>query len=539
MNRLYYGDNLDILRNHLDDESVNLIYIDPPFNSNRNYNMIWDEASAQVEAFKDTWSLRSIADEEALIFEKEPQRYSSLHDALTAFKILLIHGDKSLYAYLVNIGIRLVEMHRVLKKTGSFYLHCDHRASHYLKALLDAIFGSKNFRNEIIWHYGGRGAKAVAKQFPRNHDVIFFYSKNSSKHQFTRQYLDRLFTEQEARKKGYRQDNEGRWFKTAPRGDYTDASIKRLEAEGRIYHTKTGNIRIKYFLEVKNGLVNDTLMVSDTWSDIPDAMHMGNEYLGYPTQKHSKLLKRIIAASSKEGDLVLDAYCGCGTTVAAAQRLGRRWIGIDITYIAVELIKHRLVDRYYLEKCGGDFKEASRSFNDEVEVFGIPKDFEGAKALATQTKGDRVRKEFEKWAVFTFGGIFFEKKGADGGIDGYFYIVDADKNGKADTRVKAYIQVKSGKVDVSHIRDFSHVLEREEAPLGVFITMKPPTKPMLDEVAQMPKYKNKLTRLEYDRIHLITVDDILEGNLPTLPMTRATKQAPANRDDTETEDFLS
>jgi len=325
--------------------------------------------------------------------------------------------------------------------------------------------------------------------------------------------------------------------------------LERLEAmyeEGYIVLPKNKNGMPEYrqYLHLSKGM-----LFQDIWAHQPHTKGMlynsdkcidedvkwlpkrsAGDRLGLETQKPQGLLERIIKASSNEGDLVLDAYCGCGTTVAAAQELNRRWIGIDITYLAVELIKHRLVDRYYLEKCGGDFKKASRSFNNEVEVFGIPKDFEGAKALATKPKGDRVRKEFEKWAVFTFGGIYFEKKGADGGIDGYFFIA-APK----DKRIKAYIQVKSGKVGVSDIRAFESVLG---GTMGVFITLKPPTKPMLDEINQMSKYHSKVFGRDYNQIYIITVSDLLAGNLPNLPMTRGTKQAQANRDSTKTEYLL-
>ncbi|MCX7021033.1 MAG: DNA methyltransferase [bacterium] len=504
MNKLFYGDNLDILRDHIADESVDLIYIDPPFNSKRNYNMIWDEATAQTEAFSDTWSLRSIADEEKLIFDGEPQRYSALHDILNAFNILLKRTNPALYAYLTNIGIRIVELHRVLKKTGSLYLHCDPTAGHYLKLILDAVFGRKMMLNEIVWCYdtGGRSKK----KFPSKHDTIFWYSKTEGyRFEYDQVSLPRNFSTMH---EPVHQDEDGRYYQT----NYKN---------GELY---------KYYLE-KGQLPNDW------WSDIQALNPAAKERLGYPTQKPERLLERIIRSATRKNDLVLDAYCGCGTTVAVAQNLNRRWIGIDITYLAVELIKQRLIDHYFLEKSGGSLQEATKQFNREVEIFGIPRDMEGAVALATKTKGDRVRKEFEKWAVFTFGGVFFEKRGADSGIDGYCHIVDLGKEGKAE-RLRAYIQVKSGKVGVSHIREFSHVLDHENAPMGIFITLEPPTKDMLDEIRVMPKYVNKLTGQEYDRVYIVTVEDLIEGNLPNLPMTRITKQAKTNKSEVETEDFF-
>lgn len=249
-------------------------------------------------------------------------------------------------------------------------------------------------------------------------------------------------------------------------------------------------------------------------------------------------MERIIRAATKEGDIVLDAYCGCGTTVVAAQKLNRAWIGIDITYIAVDLIKQRLIDSYYLEQSGGGLKQAVRRFNEEVEVFGIPRDLQGARALAEETKGDRVRKEFEKWAVFTFGGVFFEKRGADQGIDGYCYILDQGPGGRIE-RIKVYLQVKSGKVGVKDVDRFAHVIDSEGAPMGVFISLKPPTKKMIQAVQVMPRYRNRLTGKEYPKLYIITVEDLLKGNLPDMPLSpRATKQAKTGPKDIKIEDML-
>ncbi len=503
MNRLFYGDNLDILRTHIKNNSVDLIYIDPPFNSKRNYNMIWDEATAQTEAFKDTWSLRSIADEEALIFEKDPQRYNVIHNPIESYAKLLKNNDHEMYAYLVNIGIRLVELHRVLKVKGSFYLHCDPTASHYLKILCDAIFGRNNFRNEIVWCY--TGPSGARYNFPNKHDIIFRYSKSD----------DWVFNRDEIRIP-YKElhSDKGKNAKIwGAKGVLQDDSIrKQYEEKGKV--------------------------PEDYWTDIPSGGHISpKERLGYPTQKPLALLERIISASSNKDDIVLDAYCGCGTTVAAAQNLGRKWIGIDITYISIDLIKQRLIDSYYLNISGGSLKQANKLFNKNVSVFGIPRGLEGAKALRAPTKRDRVRKEFEKWAVFTFGGVFFEKRGADGGIDGYCYIVDQGVDGRIE-RLRVYIQVKSGKVGVSDIRDFAHVIEREEAPMGIFITLESPTRNMVEETQQLPQYVNKLTGRKYPRICIVTVEELIKDELPKLPLSRVTKQAGRSGARIETEDML-
>lgn len=305
-NRLIWGDNLHVMRT-LPSESVDLIYIDPPFFSNRAYNVIWGDEHEE----------RSFSDKASI-------------------------WDGGLDGYLIWLNARLYEMKRLLKPTGSIYVHCDWHASHYIKVEMDKIFGYENFQNEIVWHYGGRGAKAVARRFPRNHDVALFYSMVPRTSNFQRQYVDRLVTPADARRKGFRKDANGRWFKTAPRGDYTDDSIQRLDEEGRIHRTRTGSIRIKYFLRETDGMVAEDVLVGDTWADIPDAMHIGNERVGYPTQKPEALLERIISASSNEGDVVLDAFAGGGTTAVVAQRLGRRWIAMDQSRVAVAVTAERL-----------------------------------------------------------------------------------------------------------------------------------------------------------------------------------------------------
>ena len=478
MNKLYYGDNFDILRNHIEDNSVDLIYIDPPFNSKRNYNIIYDGASAQAEVFKDTWSLRSWQDEKRLIFFDEAQRYSRIHNIIDALEKLLINSNPSLFGYLVNMAIRIVELHKVLKDTGSFYLHCDHVVSHYLKLILDEVFGSKNFRNEIIWCYTSGGVSR--KYFGRKHDTILFYSKTAD------------------------------YFFSPIYRDYSEKTLKRglTQVKGKYYD---------------KGLRREGAIMQDWWTIQPILSPTAKERLGFPTQKPEALLERIINAGSNEGDIVLDAFCGCGTTVAVAQRLKRRWIGIDITFLSIDLIRQRLLDEFYRGALGLNEIEAKEKFNEDVTIFGIPRDLEGAKQLAAQTKGDRVRKEFEKWAIFSVGGVYFEKKGADTGIDGYFYIQDVDENRKLK-KLKCLIQVKSGKVGVKDIRDFSHTLGRESAPVGIFITLESPTKPMLDEIEKMPQYTTQLGKT-LQRIYIVTIQDIIDDNLPDLPIQRATKRA--------------
>lgn len=343
VNKLFLGDNLVVLRDQISDGIVDLIYLDPPFKSDNKYqiNVAPKKGAARSQpqiAFKDSWHWQAEFEQGyQCLITKSSQELQDLMRGLYAFL-----GQHDMMAYLIMMAERLVEMHRVLKPGGNIYVHCDPTTSHYLKLLLDAIFGFSNYHNELIWHYGGRGAKAIAKQFPKNHDVIFLYSKSGGPRLFHRQNSTKTYTEKDARKKGFQKGSDERWFKTAPRGDYTNKSVANLAAEDRIYHTRTGNVRIKYFLESIDGRVVEQSLVGDTWTDIPDAMHMGKERLGYPTQKPESLLKRIIQSGSDEGSLVLDPFCGCGTTIAAAESLNRRWIGIDNSDIAISLTEKRM-----------------------------------------------------------------------------------------------------------------------------------------------------------------------------------------------------
>lgn len=499
-NSLYYGDNLDVLRESIESSSVDLIYLDPPFNSKRAYNVLFadrsgEEAQAQIEAFDDTWEWSQQSEEafNDMIHGGAPAKAA---DAIEAMRRLL--GDNDVLAYLVMMTQRLTELHRVLKHTGSLYLHCDPTSSHYLKVMLDAVFGSQNYRNELIWHYGGRGAKAVAQQFPRNHDVILLYSKTAGRHRYQRQYTQRVMTAAEARERGYRVDENNRWFKTAPRGDYTDASIERLDSEGRIHWTRTGKPRVKYFLETRQSSVLEDVLVGDVWSDIPDAMHMGHERLGYPTQKPESLLERIVAASSNEGDVVLDPFCGCGTTVTVAQRLRRNWIGIDVTFLAIDLIDKRLRDLY-----GDDVV-------DTYEIRGIPRDLGGAQSLFDVNPFD-----FERWAVSLVDGQPHERaeQAGDKGVDGWIrFPVGTREVGRA------IVSVKGGRsLNPAMVRDLRGTVESQRSELGVLIALAEPTKGMRDEAHRSGTYTHPLTNRAYPRLQIITVGELLAGKQPDMP----------------------
>jgi len=501
MNKLFYGDNLAILKQHIPDDSVDLVYIDPPFNSKRDYNIIYEGATAQAQAFRDTWSMIGIQEIENIIYEEEAQRYSSLHNVLTGLKEILLKSpnaqDKSMYAYLVNMGIRIVELHKKLKETGSFYLHCDTTANYYLRIVLDSVFGKDNFRNEIAWCYSTPSSSK--KIYPKKHDIILFYTKSNN-------YI--FNTPRIPHKSGLH--NTGQVFKK----NYEDKKeeIELMEQKGK--------------------------KVEDWWIDIYPVDRIRSEMLGYPTQKPKALLERILKTSCPEKGVVLDSYCGCGTTIAAAQELGIKWIGIDITYLSIDLIQQRLIDSFYLKGFKNatlqEQKKAKAKLLKEVEIFGIPKDLESARKLARETKNDYVRKEFEKWSVFSVGGVYSEKKGSDGGVDGYFYIYDDTKKKR-----QCYIQVKSGNVGVKDIRDFDSTLTSLNAPIGIFVTLEKPTRPMLEYAASLPKYRNGLGASHYERITIITTQNILDEEVPDFAV-RATKRAIASDDnEPSTKDLFS
>ncbi|MEW6081439.1 MAG: site-specific DNA-methyltransferase [Bacillota bacterium] len=298
---------------------IDLIYIDPPFAVGADFTV-----QVQLGEENDT-----------------PLREHSIMEEV-AYRDTWGKGTDS---YQHMMYERLALMRDLLSEHGAIYVHCDWRMSGFLRGLLDEVFGPDCFLNSIAWVYGSsaRGAKAIASQFARNHDNILYYRKSPA-HVFNGDILRRLYTFEEARKAGFRQDESGRWFKTAPRGDYTDASIAALRAEGRVHDTRTGNVRIKYFLDTEDRYIVESVPVGDAWPDIPDAMHLSEqEKTGFDTQKPESLLQRIIRSSSNEGDLVADFFCGSGTTMVVAEKLGRRWIGVDLGRHAIHMSRKRLI----------------------------------------------------------------------------------------------------------------------------------------------------------------------------------------------------
>ena len=513
-NRLYYGDNLDVLRSreYFPDGCVDLIYLDPPFNSNRNYNVLFKseggaDSPAQITAFDDTWHWGETAEAtyDDLIIHA-PSQVSTAVEAL----MNLIQRNQMM-AYLVMMTARLVELHRVLKPTGSLYLHCDPTASHYLKIVLDTIFGTENYRNEIIWHYDGP-QRPSKRNFGAKHDTIFRYSKTVAFFANEANIIpESTLTDLELKK--YKQDDEGRYFYDTPPGDYTDQSIERLDQEGRIRRTKSGKLRVKHFLRSDTqGRVYRRKQLHDVWHDIPSIGHAGGkERLSYPTQKPLKLLERIILASSSEGDIVLDPFCGCGTAIAAAHKLNRRWIGIDITHLAISLQKYRLADMFKLIS-GTDY-----------EVIGEPTTVEGARALAQDSANDG-RYQFEWWALSLLrakpvggkAGSRRGRKGADKGIDGIISFFDEDDKGRKKPQT-VIVQVKSGAVKSGDIRDLKGAVEREKAVIGVFITLEKPTAAMNKEALAAGYYESPRWGRRYRRLQILTIGDLFGGASVDMP----------------------
>ena len=350
---LYHGDNLSFLRG-MNSESVHLIATDPPFNKNRDFHATPDSLASGAK-FEDRWRWEEETHDPW--FDEIYQMHSEVWHAIMAAKQT---DGSDMGAFLAFLAVRLLEMHRILRVDGSIYLHIDHTAHAYVKTLMDAIFGRKNFRNEIIWIYGksARGGKGIAKQYARNNDIILFYTR-SDKWTFNPPIAYHELSYEEARKKGFRKDERG-WFKTAPRGNYTDESIRKLEKEGRIHRTRNGNIRIRYDLQERNGQVLEQYRHGAAWADIPDMMHTPkSERTKYPTQKPLALYERIIKASSSPDDIVLDPFCGCATTPIAAERLGRQWIGMDIWDSAYQVVLDRLADEG-LASATGQAKDGQR-----------------------------------------------------------------------------------------------------------------------------------------------------------------------------------
>jgi site-specific DNA-methyltransferase (adenine-specific) len=525
MNKLYYGNNLTVLRGVFDDESADLIYLDPPFNSQASYNVLFrstsgEQSRAQIEAFDDTWHW---GDEAELAFDGVMHGPNTdAAELLRAMRSFLKESD--MMAYLSMMAVRLLELHRVLKPTGSLYLHCDSTASHYLKLLLDAVFGAHNFRNEIIWkrRLGMSSSVHKSNRFGTCTDTILFYAK-SAQAKFIPQYnkdtpeyqkyiaerftmsdeSGRLFHAGDLTNPAYRPNliYDYKGYKSPPDGwAITKEKMEQWDREGRLYFPEdiNGRIRRKRFADELKGMP-----VQNLWTDITEINSQAQERLGYPTQKPRPLLERIITASSNEGDVVLDPFCGCGTTIHAAQKLRREWIGIDVTHLAISLIEKRLKDAFP---------------GIQYEVHGTPKDLDGARDLALRDKY-----QFQWWAVSLVDAVPFagKKKGADSGIDGLIYF-------KPDGRTteKAIVSVKGGdNVNVAMVRDLAHVVDRENAKIGVFITLADSTGPMRTEAVKAGFYE--MLYGKYPKLQILTIRELFEGKKPDIPLVESSfKKAP-------------
>ncbi|MDP3064948.1 MAG: DNA methyltransferase [Chloroflexota bacterium] len=504
-NALYFGDNLEWLRDRtrFPDSSVDLIYLDPPFNSKANYNKIFNEpggaeSQAQIRAFDDTWDWESTSSGEAL------DQLAKAGEAESASLVEWVarKGDAystSMAAYLAMMGLRLVEMRRVLKPAGSIYLHCDPTASHYLKLLMDSLFGPENFRNEIIWKR--TSGHSDAQRYGRVHDVILYYGKRDSPTwNITYQDYEESYVMQYYRY----EDPDGRKWMSADLGaaglsgggyEYEwkgitrvwrvpKSTMERLEREGKIFYTRNGVPRLKRYLDEAKGLPTQ-----DVWADVEALRSWHKERLGWPTQKPEGLLERIIKSSSNEGDMVLDPFCGCGTAIIAAHRLKRHWIGIDVTYFAIDLIEDRLRRTF------------PASSQDAYEVHGSPTDEASARRLM-----ERRNKQFEIWAVTKLVGA--HPREHDGGVDGVYALVEGASARKV---TKVIVQVKGGKhLNPGMVRDLFGTVENEKAVMGLLITLEEPTSGMKELAAHSGFYRSPASGKEYQRIQILTVKELLE-----------------------------
>lgn len=527
-NRLFYGDNLTIMQN-LPSGYVDLIYLDPPFNSDRTYNLIYKQLTGlplpeQEDAFVDTWTLDPEKEEMVRRMPIVLRDYGCDQELIQfwlAWINALRHTNSRLLAYLVYMTYRLFEMRRILKPTGSIYLHCDPTASHYIKVMMDSIFGATNFRNEIIWKRQSAHSDAKTK-FPSVTDTILFYGNSKSAH-FNPQYGDHdpAYVD-----KFYRHDDgDGRGLyrlsdMSAPKGGgmaainkktgkpngwhvykgyeppttgwrYSPETMARLDSEGRIFFPTKGDgspdltkrLALKRYLKEQEGSI-----ITNIWTDIrPLGGEGGGESLGYPTQKPIALLDRIIRASTDEGQVVFDPFCGCGTAVYAAHLANRKWIGCDIAILSVRIVRDVLLKRYGLRE-GQDYL-----------VDGVPLTAEGAQDLF-----ERDPRQFQHWVVEMAGGFASKRHSGDLGIDGRLYF-------ETSAGLKSMVlQVKGGKLSPALVRELRGVLEREDGTeMAGFISIQEPTKGMIQEAAAagMYEYLGK----DYPRVQLRTAADLLAG----------------------------
>jgi DNA modification methylase len=556
-NVLYYGDNLDILRRYIPDESVDLVYLDPPFNSNRDYNVIFKDESgrksdAQLLAFEDTWHWGPDAEGQYAYLTNTARNQGRVPSTVSTIVAALRSGigENQMMAYLVEMAVRLVELHRVLKPSGSLYLHCDPTASHYLKVLLDAIFGPQNFRNEIIWRRTS-GHNKLSRQYGPIHDTLLFYAASDSAYfrpggrPAMRGYIKEWFTGVDERGPfrtnmltgpGTRTGSSGQpWRGFDPTGIGrhwaipatlremlpedalrwpTQQCLDYLDTVGAIYTPRDGAGQPKYKQYIGTGVPYQDIWAYQPYThgtlsgseeaideDVKWVEH-DKERLGYPTQKPLGLLRRLIESSCPPDGIVLDPFCGCGTALVAAQKLDRHWIGIDVTYLSIAVMKARLKDSFGLV---------------DVNVIGQPTEVDGARAMLVGT-GLEGQYQFQWWALDLIGAQpqgAAQKKGADRGIDG----VISFSTGPRGEMGRALVSVKSGSVNSSQIRDLKGVLDREKAEIGLFVTLEEPSGPMQLEATTAGVYTSALSGRDYPRIQILTIRELLEEHRkPDLPV---------------------
>ncbi|HVJ52516.1 MAG TPA: site-specific DNA-methyltransferase [Aliidongia sp.] len=508
-NTLYFGDNLHVLRQYVKDESVDLVYLDPPFNSKVSFNVLYKTPSghrsrAQVHAFEDAWNWGDAAELAYSDILKSGTPAAGILRALRGFL-----GENDMMAYLAMMAVRLIELHRVLKGTGSLYLHCDPTASHYLKIILDGIFGSSRFESEIVWKR--YGAHSNSKKYGAVHDIILFYTKgeigtfNKQFTEYDEAYIKERFRFVDPDGRRWAEQNLGNpatrpnliYNFTAKNGitytpprngwKYTPGRMAALDAENRLHYPQKqeGRLRLKSYQDELQGV-----QLQDIWTDLVTIGGTSSERLGYPTQKPRALLERIISSSSNRGDTILDPFCGCGTAIHAALALDRRYIGIDITHVAIQIIQDRIRKHFPREA---------------IEIIGRPADVDGAIALAEHDKY-----QFQWWATWLVGGQprGGHKKGADRGVDGeLFFKTGANRDGFA------VISVKGGQyVTPAMVSELCAVREREGADIGIFICLKEPTREMRANAAAAGVVDD-----QYPRIQILTIEQLLAGHRPKLP----------------------
>jgi site-specific DNA-methyltransferase (adenine-specific) len=511
--RLFFGDNLDILREKIKDESVDLVYLDPPFNSQARYNVLFqspveEAASAQVGAFLDFWSWHT-GEAEKAYHQIMTQVGGQIATFISALRSAL--GESDMMAYLVMMALRLVELKRVLKPDGSIYLHCDPTASHYLKVLLDGIFGPGRFQNEVIWKR--TSAHNSANRWGPIHDTILFYSVSddftweNQVQPYDQEYIDAFFVhEDEDGSRWARADLTGSGVRYGDSGkpwrgiDVTakgrhwavpQHELDRLDREGKIHWPRKsdGMPRLKKYVHELPGMPLQDLIL-----DVKPVHNVGRVRLGYPTQKPIKLLDRIIRASSKRGQVVLDPFCGCGTTVHAAQDAQRQWIGIDVSIHAIHVIEERMRD----------------AFGDLIvpKAEGIPADFESAERLANTNPF-----QFQWWANYLLGAHRLNeiKKGKDRGIDGESFF----PNGPGRAYGRMIISAKAGHTGPAHVRELRGVIDREKAEMGVFVCLNKPT-PGMEEEAVTAGFVT-LAQGTKRRLQIVSIADWFEGHGPDVP----------------------